>query len=87
MSPVSIAIILATVVLASSGCSSMMGFVYPYTDHARCIQRCEEKLRGTYEEVVCRDRCDRELGNEMSRDRNFVPEKERNSVDPGKPVP
>jgi len=68
-----IPLILAAVTVAASGCSPARGFLYPCTDHAKCIKRCEEQHRGTYSEVICEDRCDRELGAEMSRDRKFDP--------------
>ncbi len=58
------------------GCSSMKTLVYPCTEHAKCIKRCEKRYGGTAVEVACKDRCDRELGWELSRDKRPVREEQ-----------
>jgi hypothetical protein len=67
----SICLFLPAVLILLSGCASLMrNALYPYTDHARCIERCKADYKSSnqaYLEAVCRDRCNREFGWEQSR--------------------
>ncbi len=68
----SLVLCVALCLFSLHGCSSLTTLVYPCTEHAKCIKRCEKRYGGTVVEVACKDRCDRELGWEFSRDKRSV---------------
>ena len=63
-------IIMASLIMILSGCAhTIKNFIYPRTEHAKCIEKCEEKYgasKDAYMETACKKRCDRDLGWEES---------------------
>ena len=54
-----------------SGCSSIVkNWLYPLTEHGKCVSKCENKYKdpnALYMKTVCKQRCDRDLGWEESK--------------------
>lgn len=64
-----VALLLAIVPIAFAGCSGLNYFLYPYTEHGKCIDACEREYPEKFQAhmlEMCKARCHRELGKESS---------------------
>ncbi|MEW6532948.1 MAG: hypothetical protein AB1473_19110 [Thermodesulfobacteriota bacterium] len=64
-----VAAALVMIAIALAGCSVVNNLLYPYTEHGKCIDRCEkeypEKSQAHMQEM-CKARCHREFARESS---------------------
>lgn len=66
----------ALVVFLTAGCSIFPITVVTQTEHTRCVEECNKKYgkpKMAYQEAICKNRCDRELGWTAGPDSSIPP--------------